>query len=48
MIIMCLISILVALETPSLIANSSVSGAVVLPAGALENDICVRHMKPRC
>ena len=38
MIIMCLISILVALETPSLIANSSVSGAVVLPVRALEND----------
>jgi len=33
------ISILVALETPSLMVNSSVSGAVVRPAGALEDDI---------
>jgi len=32
-------SILVALETSSLIANSSASEAVVLPAGALEDDI---------
>jgi len=31
-------SILVALETPSLIANSSASEAVVRPAGAFEDD----------
>ena len=36
--IICSMSILVALETPSLMANSSASGAVVLPAGALEDD----------
>ena len=36
--IMCSMSILVALETPSLIANSSASKAVVLLAGAFEND----------
>jgi len=36
---MCSIPILVVLKTPSLIANSSVSGAVVLLAGALENNI---------
>ena len=38
MSIMCSMSILVALETPSLMANSSASGAVVQPAGALEDD----------
>ena len=38
MSIMRSMSILVALETPSLMANSSASGAVVLPAGALEDD----------
>jgi len=32
-------SILVALEIPSLMANSSASGAVILPAGAFEDDI---------
>ena len=37
--IMCSMFILVALETPSLIANSSASGVVVLPAGALEDDV---------
>jgi len=31
-------SILVALETPSLMVNSSASGAVVRPAGAFENN----------
>jgi len=31
-------SILVALGTPSLMANSSALGAVVLPAGTLEDD----------
>jgi len=31
-------SILVAFETPSLMANSSASGAVVQPAGAFEDD----------
>ena len=38
MSIMCSMSVLVALETPSLMVNSSVSGAVVLPAGAFEDD----------
>jgi len=38
MSIMYSISILVALETPSLITNSSVSEVVVLPAGAFEDD----------
>ena len=38
MSIMRSMSILVALETPSLMANSSASGAVVRPAGALEDD----------
>ena len=38
MSIMHSMSILVALETPSLIANSSASGAVVLPARALEDN----------
>ena len=38
MSIMCSISILVALETPSLMANSSVSGVVVLLARAFEDD----------
>ena len=38
MSIMRSISILVALKTPSLIANSSASEAVILPAGALEDD----------
>ena len=33
-------AMLVALAMPSLIANSSASEAVVLPAGSLENDIC--------
>ena len=37
--IMCLISILVALETLSFIANSSASGAVILPAEAFEDNI---------
>ena len=37
--IMCLISILVALETPNIMANSLVLGAVVLLAGTLEDDI---------
>ena len=36
--IMCSMSILVALETPSLMANSSASVAVVRPAGAFEDD----------
>jgi len=36
--IMCSISILVVLETSSLIANGSASEAVVLPAKALEDD----------
>jgi len=39
MSIMHSMSILVALETPSLMANSLASGAVVLPAEALEDDI---------
>ena len=34
------IAMLVALAMLSLMANSSVSGAVVLPAGALEDDTC--------
>jgi len=33
-------AMLVALAMPSLIENSSASGTVVLPAGALENNIC--------
>jgi len=33
-------AMLVALAMPSLMANSSASGAVVLPAGALEDNIC--------
>jgi len=37
--IMCLIFILVALETLSFIANSLVLEVVVLPARALEDDI---------
>ena len=36
--IMHSMAMLVALAMPSLIANSSASGAVVLPAGALENN----------
>ena len=36
--IMRSMAILVALAMPSLMANSSASGAVVLPAGALEDD----------
>ena len=39
MSIMRSMSILVALETPSLMANSSASEAVVRPAGAFEDDI---------
>ena len=38
MSIMHSMSILVALETPSLMANSSASEAVVQPAGAFEDD----------
>ena len=38
MSIMHSMSILVALETASLMANSSASGAVVLPAGAFEDN----------
>jgi len=33
-------AILVVLVMPSLMANSSVSGVVVLPAGALEDNTC--------
>jgi len=33
-------AMLVALAMPSLITDSSASGAVVLPAGALEDDTC--------
>ena len=39
MSVTCSMSILVALETPSLMVNSSASGVVVLPAGTLEDDI---------
>jgi len=38
--IMCSMAMLVALAMPSHIANSSASEAVVLPAGALEDDTC--------
>jgi len=38
--IMHSMAMLVALAMPSLMANSSASGAVVLPAGALEDDTC--------
>ena len=38
MSVTCSMSILVALETPSLMVNSSASGVVVRPAGALEDD----------
>jgi len=38
--IMHSMAMLVALAMPSLMANSSALGAVVLPAGALEDDIC--------
>jgi len=38
--IMHSIAMLVALAIPSLMVNSSASGVVVLPAGALENDTC--------
>jgi len=38
--IMCSMAMLVALAMPSLIVNSSASGAVVLPARALEDDTC--------
>jgi len=38
--IMCSMAMLVALAIPSLMANSSASEAVVLLAGALEDDIC--------
>jgi len=38
--IMPSIAMLVALAMPSLMANSLVSGVVVLPAGALENNTC--------
>jgi len=38
--IMHSIAMLVALAMLSLMANSSASGAVVLPAGALEDDTC--------
>ena len=40
MSIMHSMSILVALETSSLMTNRLVSGAVVLPAGALEDNTC--------
>ena len=40
MSIMHSMSILVALETPSLMANSSASGIVVLLVGALEDNTC--------
>jgi len=38
--IMYSIAMLVALAMPSLMTNSSASEAVVLPAGALEDNIC--------
>ena len=38
--IMHLMAMLVALAMPSLMANSSALGAVVLPAGALEDNTC--------
>ena len=38
--IMHLMAMLVALAIPSLMANSSALGAVVLPAGALEDNTC--------
>jgi len=38
--IICSMAMLVALVMPSLMANSSASGAVVLLAGALEDNTC--------
>jgi len=38
--IMCSMAMLVALAMPSIIANSSALGAVVLPAGVLEDNTC--------